>query len=116
MPGYDALEPGYTGNETDEHLHQPYVRHVHTEWQRDGHGQWVSETWDPKHWEVVCTQCGDDEGPAEVQGTDVRVLRGPYGSKHNAEHAAHKHERTVNPPTRWTPGSTVPPQAPPAPW
>ena len=69
MPGYDAFEPGYTGNESDDptHLHRPYVRHVHTDWRRDEHGQWASDTWDESKWELICAECGDNEGPSEDQ-------------------------------------------------
>jgi hypothetical protein len=110
MPGYDVLEPGYSGNESDdpEAVHRPYVRHVHTEWRRDEHGQWVSAVWDESKWEVVCLQCGDNEGPSEDQDPAVQKLRGLHSAKHKAEHAAHVHERTVNSKTRWVPGSAVP--------
>ena len=87
-PGYDALEPGYTGNENDpDHQHSPYVRHIHLAWHRDHFGQWVSESWDDSKWEVICRECGDTEGPGDEQSPGVRELRGPY-SKHKAEHAA----------------------------
>jgi hypothetical protein len=114
MPGYDALEPGYTGNENDDPSsnHRPYVRHVHMGWRRDDYGQWVSDTWDESRWEVVCPQCGDEEGPSLNQSQAVQKLRGPYATKHKAEHAAHEHERHANPKTRWTPGSTVPQPGP----
>lgn len=109
MPGYDAFEPGYTGNANDAaHVHRPYVRHVRTDWHRDEHGLWDSETWDENSWEVVCAACGDDEGPANEQTVAVRGLRGPYPSRHKAQHAAHHHEREANPRVRWGPGSAVP--------
>jgi hypothetical protein len=113
MPGHDAFEPGYTGNENDDptHLHRPYVRHVHTDWRRDNYGRWVSETWDQSKWEVICTECGDDEGPAEDQSPVIQQFRGAYPTEHKALHAAHAHERKSNPALRWLPGSTVPPPA-----
>ena len=120
MTGYgeDALQPGYTGNENNDpqSLHRPYVRHVHTGWHRDKYGRWESDTWDDALWEVICAKCGDDEGPADQQKATIQKLRGPYPSHHKAEHAAHLHEKEANPGIRWTSGSTVPPQARPAPW
>jgi hypothetical protein len=62
-PGYDALEPGNSGNENDSgHQHDPYVRHVHVAWHRDTLGQWTSDSWDESQWEVICRECGDTEG------------------------------------------------------
>ena len=110
MPENDAFEPGYTGNENEDltQLHRPYVRHVHTDWRRDNYGRWVSETWDESKWEVICAECGDNEGPSEVQGPAIQQFRGPYPTEHKAVHAAHAHERKSNPRLRWLPGSTVP--------
>jgi len=94
MPGYDAYEPGYTGNENDDlaHLHRPYVRHVQTD----------------SRWEVICAECGDNEGPSEDQSPAIQQLRGPYPTEHKAERAAHAHERESNPRRRWIPGTADP--------
>jgi len=109
MPGNEAFEPGCTGNENDDptQLHQPYVRHVHTDWHRDEYGQWVSETWDESRWEVICAECGDNEGPSEDQSPAIQQFRGPYPTEHKAVHVANVHERKSNPELRWLPGSTV---------
>lgn len=108
-PGYDAIEPGYTGNEdAPQDQHQPYVRNVHTAWHRDGYGQWVSDRSDGSLWEVICRGCGDTEGPAEEQNAQLRGLRGPYPSKRKADHAAHAHEREWSTRTNWHPGLAGP--------
>jgi len=107
--GRDAFQPGYTGNENDsDPVHLPYVRHVHLGWRHDQYGRWVSDQEDEAQWEVVCIQCGDDEGPADRQTPGVQRLRGPYPSRHKARHAAGRHEAETNAPTRWIPGSAVP--------
>jgi len=112
-PGYDALEPGYTGNENDaDHRHDPYVRHVHLAWYRDQFGQWASDSWDDSQWEVICRECGDSEGHADEETAEVRALRGPYPTKHKAEHAAHRHEREFSTPLRWMPGGAMPQKGP----
>lgn len=107
--GHDVMEPGLTGNEHDSGVaHVPFVRHVHSGWRRDEHGQWVAEEYDESQWEVVCPQCGDTDGPAEAQTGEARALRGPYRSKHKAEHAANHHVAKWDPRARWTPGGTFP--------
>jgi hypothetical protein len=40
---------------------------------------------------VLCAECGDTDGPSETQSASVQHLRGPYSSKHKAQHAATKH-------------------------
>lgn len=111
MAGYgdDALQPGYTGNETDsDPVHLPYVRHVHTSWRHDEYGRWVADGQEDSRWEVVCVQCGDDEGPADRQAGAIKELRGPYATKRKAGHAARRHEQETVNPVRWIPGSAVP--------
>jgi len=71
--------------------HYPYARRVRHGWIRTGDGVWVSASEDPKQWEVFCEQCGAQEGPPEVQPEAAQKLRGPYSSKHKAEHIAKKH-------------------------
>jgi len=107
--GRDALEPGLTGNENDSGVpHNPFVRHVHLGWRRDEHGQWAAEQFDESQWEVVCPQCGDTDGPIDAQTGEARDLRGPYETKHKADHAANRHIEKWDPSVRWTPGSTFP--------
>jgi len=112
MTGHDAgdfLGLGSTGNENDsDPVHLPYVRHVHMGWRHDEYGRWASDQEDESHWEVVCVQCGDDEGPADQQPASIQQLRGPYPSEHKARHAARTHEKSLNSSPRWTPGSAVP--------
>jgi len=104
----DFLGLGSTGNENDsEPVHAPYVRHVHMGWSHDQYGRWVSSQ-DESQWEVVCIQCGDDEGPADEQTESLRQLRGPYPSQHKARHAARTHEGEMNASARWIPGGDVP--------
>lgn len=46
-----------------------------------------------RKWEVVCTQCGDTDGPAEGQSETIRTLRGPYSSKRKAQRVVRQHAR-----------------------
>jgi hypothetical protein len=80
-------------SEPDNHLegHYPYARPVRLGWKQQSDGTWVSSSEDRKVWEVFCEQCGDKDGPAERQPEPARTLRGPYASKHKAEHAAKQH-------------------------
>ena len=71
--------------------HHPYARPLQTDWKRNDAGRWESGGTDPHRWEVVCQECGDSDGPIEVQSVAVKARRGPYASKHKAEHAATKH-------------------------
>ena len=68
---------------------------------------WESDACDDTPWEVVCAECGDDEGPAQEQSGSVRKLRGPYRNKHKAQRVAHRHERRESGPLGWIPGSTA---------
>jgi len=107
--GRDAIEPGLTGSEnSDDHRHFPYPRPLHVGWRRDRQGCWVSETTDDTQWEVVCAQCGDSGGPIEDEQEGVRLLRGPYASKHKAKHAATEHAKQWSPSAMWIPGSAFP--------
>ena len=105
VEGNEAFQPGLTGNENDPDTgHHPYVRHVRLGWHRDKYGQWVPDAEDESHWEVICRQCGDTEGPVDEQPKSAKEVRGPYPTHHKAEHAAKKHERKFAPPLRWLPG------------
>lgn len=106
---HDEFEPGLTGNENDSVvLHYPFVRHVRLRWHRDAHGRWESDEFDDSQWEVVCPQCGDEDGPIDELRAEARELRGPYSSEHKARHAAERHTHEWDPSPRWTPGATFP--------
>jgi hypothetical protein len=77
--------------------HYPYARRARIGWRRNGDGAWASSAEDPKQWEVFCQQCGDTDGPAAEQPGAVQKLRGPYSSKHKAEHVATKHFEDMRP-------------------
>ncbi len=80
-----------TANETGtESLHTPYVRSLRN-WRQDDLGRWVSTEATEELWEIVCAQCGDDQGPVDRQMAAVRSLRGPYSSRDRAEHVARRH-------------------------
>jgi hypothetical protein len=92
MMGPEAPEQGSTGNvEADPHT--PYVRHVVLSGHPDRYGQWVPDLVDEHTWELICRECGDNEGLAEAQTRAVRSLRGSYPSRHKAEHAARHHSK-----------------------
>lgn len=86
-------------SETEKHFdgHYPYARRVRLSWRRNAEGVWVSSSEDPKLWEVFCAQCGDTDGPPSAQPEAARTLRGPYHSKHKAEHAATRHFEATRP-------------------
>lgn len=86
----DAKAAG-SGEGSDEHRHFPYARHLLVGWHRDQNGAWVADAEDERRWEVFCRECGDTDGPAELQSEPVQHLRGPYSSEHKAKHAATKH-------------------------
>jgi hypothetical protein len=73
--------------------HHPFARPVRGNWTKDSAGEWVSGSEDPRQWEVICEECGDKGGPFSVQSETAKARRGPYASKHKAEHAATRHFR-----------------------
>jgi hypothetical protein len=77
-------------DDPDPH-HYPYPRKVRHGWLRDTEGHWAYQSEDPHNWEVFCVQCGDADGPSEVQVGEARVLRGPFDSEHKAKRIADKH-------------------------
>lgn len=42
-------------------------------------------------WEVICLDCGDDQGPFAQQSEHVRRVRGPYPTREKARAAATAH-------------------------
>ena len=77
--------------------HYPYARRVRRRWQRQGDGCWVSSSKIPSCGEVFCEQCGDTDGPPAAQPEPAQRIRGPYPSKHEAEHIATKHFEEIKP-------------------
>lgn len=76
--------------------HHPYARPLQSGWSKDAAGHWQSARTDAHSWEVICEECGDKDGPVEMQPDAVKARRGPYSSKHKAEHAATKHFHETN--------------------
>ncbi len=74
--------------------HHPRVRSVPQIWHQDSAGNWNAEG-ATAQWEVYCEQCGDSDGPADRQFPPARELRGPYKTRHQARHAAARHERNT---------------------
>jgi hypothetical protein len=107
--GRDDWEPGLTVSDVAV-PHAPYVRHVVLSGHRDQYGQWVADTVDEDAWELICRECGDDEGLADSQSEAIRSLRGPYPHKRKAEDAERQHDKKFGATPLWTPGSTVPQQ------
>jgi hypothetical protein len=83
--GRREIDPG---NGHPDGGHYPYARPLRLHWSQLADGTWTSESQDPHQWEVFCLQCGDRDGPIEIQDEDARLLRGPDASKHQAVHAA----------------------------
>ena len=72
--------------------HVPITRAQPAECARMPDGTWRSIDPDhPARWEVICTECGDDQGPIEDQTPFVRDLRGAYRSEEAALQAATVH-------------------------
>jgi hypothetical protein len=93
-----TAEMGSGGSAGADHHHYPYARQVRLNWHQDADGKWAYAGVDDHLWEVVCQQCGDTDGPAEHQASEVRKLRGPHRSKHRAKHVAGKHYEEYGPP------------------
>jgi hypothetical protein len=71
--------------------HHPYARPLHLGWSKDPRGHWVSRGEDAHTWEVICEECGDKDGPVEMQTDKVKIRRGPSSSKLLAQDAATRH-------------------------
>ena len=86
---------GCRGNPQKVGIHLVVITHIprplKTGWSKGPDGHWVSRGVKAHSWEVICEECGDIDGPVETQSEAVRVRRGPYSSKHKAEHAATEH-------------------------
>lgn len=97
MIGGDAPEPGLIGK-VGGVPHTPYVRLVILSGHQDKYGQLVPELVDERSWELICRECGDNEDLANAQSQAVRSLRGPYPTKHKAEHLARRHAQQFGAP------------------
>jgi hypothetical protein len=80
----DGDEQGFSG-------HHPYARPVRGGWTQDATQHWQYSSEDPMRWEVICEECGDHDGPVEIQSDQVCIRRGPYDNKRLAESAATSH-------------------------
>ena len=71
--------------------HFPYARRVRLHWSQLPNGTWSFDGEDDHLWEVFCAECGDTDGPADLQSEGVQKLRGPYQGEHKARRAATHH-------------------------
>lgn len=53
-------------------------------------GSWLIHEWS-KQFEVVCPECGDNDGPFDQQPTEVRAVRGPHPDEHVGTRALRRH-------------------------
>ena len=75
------------------HANPTHVRPVALDWSRDDQGAWIATGYaDPGQWEVFCVECGDVDGPRDIQPEAVRHLRKPR-TRIQAEWLALHHER-----------------------
>jgi hypothetical protein len=89
--GASDAKSDLTDATSSEHHHFPYARRLRVGWRQDADGRWTIYQENKRSWEVFCTECGDTDGPAEIQNDVVQRLRGPYPDEHRAKHAAEKH-------------------------
>jgi len=66
------------------------IRRVRLGWHQAGH-DWRYEDVSRDQWEIVCRDCGDDEGPPQRQTADVRLLRRPVIGRPRAQTALQHH-------------------------
>lgn len=74
-----------------DHHHFPYARRVRLHWTKLPDGTWDFDGEDEHLWEVFCAECGDTDGPADLQPEVVQRLRGPYKGEHKARKMATHH-------------------------
>jgi hypothetical protein len=60
-------------------------------WYRGPDDGWAFDGEDRRKWEIICEQCGDTDGPADLQSLEVQLLRGPYKNKRKAKSAEIDH-------------------------
>jgi len=75
------LDPGATG---------AVIRRVRLGWHQAGQ-DWRYEDVSRDQWEIVCRDCGDDEGPPQRQTAKVRLLRKPIVGPTRAQTALAHH-------------------------
>lgn len=90
---YFNSEWGSQARAPNSRRHFPVVRNLPLGWHQTFSGTWTFDRFNTDQFEVVCTQCGDDEGPAAQQMESLRRLRGPYPSRRLAQDAADAHSR-----------------------
>ena len=86
--------------------HYALCRALRLEWFRNHHGEWHWHGTDSRSWEVICTQCGDTDGPPAEESDEVQLLRGPYSLERAREMAAY-HSSGMAPPEQIGPRSST---------
>ena len=93
--GFNTRQPWRVLRQLEEskrvHRHFPVARPIYGKWYRDSDGNWAWDLRDHRKWEVVCKECGDTDGPAELQPPAAQVLRGPFRSKRLALRVENEH-------------------------
>ena len=58
---------------------------------------WFRDEATTGEWEVICLDCGDDQGPYSEQSAAVQAVRGPYDTFAAAQGAAERHSGSITP-------------------
>lgn len=75
------------------HASPTEVRQVGRDWYQSSEGEWFAGGLaEPPVWEVFCVECGDTDGPSDIQPEAVQHLRKPR-TRIEAEWLALNHER-----------------------
>ncbi len=69
------------------------IRRVRLGWHQAGQ-DWRYEDVSRDQWEIICRDCGDDEGPLQRQTADVSLLRKPIVGRPRAQTALQHHLNT----------------------
>ena len=78
--------------------HYAVCRPVRLAWFENDHGEWHWQQSDNQLWEVVCAQCGDSDGPPDLEPAEIQQLRGPYPHEHAREVVIYHAAGGVHPP------------------
>jgi len=76
------------------------IRRVRLGWHQSGQN-WRYEDVSRDQWEIICRDCGDDEGPPQRQSAAVSLLRRPIVGRTRAQAALQHHvaaHREIGPP------------------